>query len=122
MAICCIDASPISAAEPQRPNFVFFLVDDLGWGGMSNSGNPLHETPHFDALCQRGVQFTQAYAACTVCSPSRAAILTGQSPARLHLTDWIPGHAHPEAPLEIPDWTRRIDHERVTLPEALQEG
>lgn len=105
-----------------RPNFVFFLVDDLGYGGMGAYGNEYHETPEFDALCQQGMRFTSAYSACTVCSPSRAAIVTGRYPARLHLTDWIAGHKHPKAKLQVPDWKRQIDHSLVTLPEALKQA
>ena len=104
-----------------KPNIVFFLVDDLGWGAMSACGHPVHETPHFDGLCKWGVRFTQAYSACTVCSPSRAAIMTGQYPARIHLTDWIAGHQQPNTILKIPDWSMRLSHDHTTLPEALQQ-
>jgi len=89
---------------------------------MSSFGHPFHETPNFDALCNRGMRFTHAYSACTVCSPSRAAILTGQYPARTNLTDWIPGHEDPKAKLKIPNWHRQLDHQHITLPEALVEG
>ena len=68
------------------------------------------------------MRFTNAYAACTVCSPSRAAILSGCYPARLHLTDWIAGHKHPRAKLAVPDWTMKLDHDRILLPEALKEA
>lgn len=122
-AVC--DASAEVAAKPSQtepPNFVVLLVDDLGWGAMSAFGNAFHETPHFDALCNRGMRFTHAYSACTVCSPSRAAILTGQYPGRTNLTDWIPGHLRKNPKLDIPDWQKFIDHSHVTLPEALQEA
>jgi arylsulfatase A len=114
-------AGSFGTASDTKPNIVFFLVDDLGWGAMSAYGNTYHETPAFDRLCDRGMRFTNAYSACTVCSPSRAAILTGRYPARLHLTDWIAGHKHPKAKLAVPDWTRQIDHNLVTLPETLKE-
>jgi len=109
-------------AEPERPNIVFFLVDDMGYGDVGCYGNTFHETPHIDQLASEGMTFTQGYAACTVCSPSRAAILTGRYPARLHLTDWIAGHKKPYAKLAVPDWQMYIDHERVILPEALKEA
>ena len=112
----------LSGRTAGQPNFVFFLVDDLGWGATSGYGSELHETPHFDALCARGMRFMQAYAACTVCSPSRAAILTGQYPGRTNLTDWIPGHNRPQAKLRVPDWQRYMDHRQTTLPEALRQG
>ncbi|EMI51767.1 sulfatase [Rhodopirellula sallentina] len=109
-------------SDPQRPNFVFLLVDDLGWGDFGCYGSQFHETPHIDALAEQGMKFDNAYAACAVCSPSRAAILTGCYPARLRLTDWITGHKRPYAKLAVPDWKMKIDHERVLLPEALKEA
>ncbi len=109
------------SAEQTQPNFVFLLVDDLGWGDFGCYGAKFYETPHIDKLASEGMLFTNSYAACTVCSPSRAAILTGCYPARLHLTDWIAGHKHPHAQLAVPDWNMQIDHDRVLLPEALKE-
>ncbi|MDA1275602.1 MAG: sulfatase [Verrucomicrobia bacterium] len=79
------------APETRPPNIVFFLVDDLGWADVGCYGSQFHETPNIDRLAKEGVRFTDAYAACHVCSPTRASILTGKYPARLHLTDWIPG-------------------------------
>lgn len=79
------------AAADRPPNVVLFLVDDLGWSDLGCFGSTFHETPAIDAFAERSVRFTQAYAACHVCSPSRAAILTGRYPARLQLTDWLPG-------------------------------
>jgi arylsulfatase A-like enzyme len=78
-------------AQPARPNVVFILADDLGWSDLGCYGNRFHETPHLDALARDGMRFTDAYAASPVCSPSRAAILTGKHPARLGITDWLPG-------------------------------
>jgi arylsulfatase A len=109
-------------ASEAKPNIVFLLVDDLGWGDFGCYGARFNETPNIDKLAAEGMRFTTAYAACTVCSPSRAAILTGRYPARLHLTDWIAGHNQPQAKLKIPDWKMKIDHERVLLPEALRAG
>jgi len=109
-----------AAAKP--PNIVFLLVDDLGFGDFGCYGAEFHETPNIDQLANEGMRFTNAYAACTVCSPSRAAILSGRYPARLRLTDWITGHSYANAKLAVPDWTMKIAHERVLLPEALKEG
>ncbi|MGY8769863.1 MAG: sulfatase-like hydrolase/transferase, partial [Pirellulales bacterium] len=72
--------SAVSAAEKQKPNFVFFLVDDLGWADVGCFGSTFHETPNIDALCASGMQFNNGYAACPVCSPTRASILTGRHP------------------------------------------
>lgn len=111
----------LSAANG-KPNIVFLLVDDLGWGDFGCYGAEFYETPNIDKLASEGMLFTDAYAACTVCSPSRAAILSGRYPARLHLTDWIAGHNHPKAKLSIPDWKMKLDHELLLLPEALREA
>ncbi|MFN9025399.1 MAG: sulfatase, partial [Akkermansiaceae bacterium] len=111
-----------SIAAIEKPNVVFLLVDDLGWGDFGAYGAKFYETPNIDKLAADGMLFTNAYAACTVCSPSRAAILSGCYPARLHLTDWIAGHNQPKAKLKIPDWKMKIDHERILLPEALKEA
>src|SRR4051812_5122869 len=74
-----------------RPNIVFILADDMGWRDLGCYGSSFYETPNLDRLSREGMRFTQAYAACNVCSPTRASILTGKYPARLHLTDWLPG-------------------------------
>ncbi|MBI4663093.1 MAG: sulfatase-like hydrolase/transferase [Verrucomicrobia bacterium] len=80
-----------NAPTPPRPNLIFILADDLGWTDLACYGSDFYETPHLDGLARDGMRFTQAYSACTVCSPTRAALLTGKYPARLHITDWIPG-------------------------------
>ncbi len=79
------------AAETEQPNFVIFLTDDLGWGDLGCYGHPRIQTPHLDAFAKEGVRLTQCYAACSVCSPSRAAILTGRTPYRNGVWRWIPG-------------------------------
>ncbi|MGD1978153.1 MAG: sulfatase [Akkermansiaceae bacterium] len=80
-----------NAAHAAPKNVVIFLVDDLGWADLGCYGSTFYDTPNIDALAARGVRFTDAYATCHVCSPSRASILTGRYPARIGLTDWIPG-------------------------------
>jgi len=79
------------------PNIIFILIDDMGWRDLGCYGSSFYETPHIDALAAQGVRFTNAYAACPVCSPTRASILTGRYPARLGVTDWIDwgGTTHP---------------------------
>ncbi|MDB4667392.1 sulfatase [Akkermansiaceae bacterium] len=113
-------AASLRAVE--KPNFVFLLVDDIGWADFGCYGAEFNETPNIDRLAKQGMLFENAYAACTVCSPSRAAILSGRYPARLHLTDWIVGHAAKNPKLLIPKWNTRMPHERVLLPEVLKEG
>jgi arylsulfatase A-like enzyme len=102
------------------PNVIVVLVDDMGWKDLSCQGSDFYETPHVDRLAAAGMRFTAGYAACTVCSPTRAALLAGQYPARLHLTDWIAGHERPRATLRIPDWTKHLPLEEVTVAERLQ--
>ena len=70
-------------------NFVLILVDDLGWMDLGCQGSKYYETPNIDRLADEGIRFTDAYAACAVCSPTRAAVQTGRYPARLGVTDWI---------------------------------
>ena len=120
LAFAFLLSLPLAAAE--KPNFVFLLVDDIGWADFGCYGAQFNETPNIDRLASQGMLFENAYAACTVCSPSRAAILSGCYPARLHLTDWIAGHGRPNAKLSVPKWNMRIPHERILLPEALKEG
>jgi len=121
-----------SGCKPQasRPNFVFILVDDLGWTDLSCYGSRFYETPNIDGLADSGVRFTSAYAACPVCSPTRASILTGKFPARLKTTDYF-GAPQPDKIQK--HWTRSkpllpapyVDHlplEEVTLAEALKEA
>ena len=88
--IACMRTEPASAKPPQ-PNVLFILVDDLGWSDVGCYGADLHETPNIDRLASQSVKFTQAYAAAPVCSPTRASIMTGQWPARLHMTIWHEG-------------------------------
>lgn len=75
--------------EERPPNIVLVLVDDLGWTDLGCFASRYYETPHVDALAAQGMKFTNAYAACAVCSPTRAAVMTGRYPARLGITDWI---------------------------------
>ncbi len=81
---------PLQADSGPKVNFVFVLIDDLGWADLSCYGSTYHETPNLDALARSGVRFTQAYAACPVCSPTRASIMTGRHPVCVDITDWIP--------------------------------
>ena len=93
------------------PNVILILIDDLGWTDLGCQGSKFYETPHIDRLAASGMRFTQGYSACTVCSPTRAAVMTGKYPARLHITDWIAGHKRPFAKLKVPDWTMHLPHD-----------
>ena len=77
------------SSQGTRPNIVLILVDDLGWMDLGCQGSTFYETPNIDRLAAQGMRFTNAYAACAVCSPTRAAVMTGRYPARVGVTDWI---------------------------------
>ena len=113
LAIVASAAASLLSAE--KPNFVFVLVDDLGWRDLGSYGSTYHETPHIDRLAAEGVRFTDAYAAGNSCSPTRASILTGKYPASTHVTDWIPGRTPPGSRLRIPKWTNYLRHEETSL-------
>jgi arylsulfatase A len=97
-----------AVAPAPRTNVVLILADDLGWKDLASYGSRFYETPNIDRLARDGMKFTQAYSACTVCSPTRAALLTGKYPARLHVTDWIPGLPPANPKLLVPDWTKYL--------------
>src|SRR5262249_16834618 len=109
-----------AAASEEKPNIVFILIDDLGVTDLGCTGSAFYETPNIDRLAARGMTFSNAYSACTVCSPTRASLLTGKYPARLHITDWIPGSVKPKAKLKVPDWTQALPLDEITLPKALK--
>ena len=112
--------APVFASPP---NVIVILTDDLGVNDLGCTGSKFYETPHIDQLAKDGVQFTQAYSSSTVCSPSRAALLTGKYPARLHLTDWIHGHPAPaNAKVKIPDWQKFISADTSTLPQQFKSA
>ncbi len=115
--LTALEAEPRTRTEP--PNIVLILVDDLGWTDLGCFGSDLYETPNIDQLANEGVRFVDAYSACTVCSPTRAALLTGKTPAQLRVTDWIHGHKRPRAKLLPPIWTEYLPDPEVTIAEAL---
>ncbi len=110
----------VVAARP--PNVIVMLVDDLGWTDLGCQGSTFYETPNLDRLAREGMRFTQAYSACTVCSPTRASLLTGKYPARLHLTDWIAGHNQPKAKLKVPEWQKHLPLAERTLAEVFKDA
>lgn len=116
------ETPPANSPIARPPNVILVLVDDLGWRDLSCQGSEFYETPAIDGLAAEGIRFTRGYAACTVCSPSRAAIMTGQYPARLHITDWIAGHEKPDAKLLPPDWTKHLPLETTTVAERLKDA
>ncbi len=121
----------LSAAEnKKKPNFLFILADDFGWTDAACFGSKFYETPSLDKLAAEGMKFTNAYAACPVCSPTRASILTGKYPARLDTTDWFgapqpstaKNHWTKNKPLLPAVYKEYLPHEEVTLAEAFKAG
>jgi arylsulfatase A-like enzyme len=112
-----------------KPNIIFILADDLGWRDLSAEGSTLYESPNIDRIASEGMRFTQGYAACQVCSPSRASILTGKVPPRHGITDWI-GAASGEAwrererhnKLLPPEYEHGLRHDEITFAEVLRQA
>jgi arylsulfatase A-like enzyme len=112
-----------SPASTQRPNIVLVVADDLGINDLACYGRRDHRTPSLDHLASQGMRFTCAYTAQPICSPSRAAIMTGKCPARLNLTNYLPGR--PDAPsqrLLQPRIEGQLPLEEVTIAELLKEA
>ena len=107
-----------------RPNIVLIMADDLGWKDLHCYGNPHVDTPAIDRLAASGMRFTDAYSASPVCTPTRAALMTGRSPARLQITNHAGGHPSgfrlPGTDLESAKWTRHLSLEETTLAEHLK--
>jgi arylsulfatase A-like enzyme len=129
--LCCLivlvglaGAGAGHAAEPERkPNIVFILADDLGINDLACYGRKDHATPHLDRLASQGMRFTNSYCAHPVCSPTRAAILTGKTPARLHLTTFLPGRADaPSQKLLHPRIAQHLPLEEKTVAKLLREA
>ncbi len=115
--------------EAPKPNFIFFLADDLGYSDVGCFGSEYYETPNIDMVAQQGMRFTSAYAGSTISSPTRASILTGKYAARLHITAPIPiiSHKRQETAgnitrLKDPDYCMNLPLEEVTIAEALKSA
>ena len=105
-----------------KPNFVFILVDDLGWTDLSCYGSTFHETPNLDRLASGGMVFTDAYTTSPVCSPTRASIMTGKYPARVNITDWIPGDDPESRQLLGPADNHQLALDEETIAEAMKRN
>lgn len=124
---CCIASA--FAANQQRPNIVFILADDLGAKDLSNEGSTFYESPHIDRISEMGMKFTRGYAACQVCSPSRASILTGKYPPKHGITTWIGDNAgeswrdyrRNDSHLP-PEYDRNLRASELTLAEVLRDA
>ncbi len=107
--------------KTQQPNFVFILVDDLGWADVQcNNPESFYETPNINSLAESGIRFTNAYSSNPVCSPTRASIMTGKHPNKVNITDWIPGLDPKNKPLLGPQDGEELALEEITIAEALK--
>ena len=123
VALGLVALGQAAGAAARRPNILFIMADDLGWMDLACQGNPLVETPNIDRLARQGMRFTSAYAAAPVCSPTRAAVLTGQAPARVHMTSHLPGQFFPKDNRPQPaDMVPAIGPEHITIAERLKEA
>jgi len=123
IVLLCGTTEAAAASEP-KTNVVVILIDDLGWNDVGCYGSKYHRTPNIDRLASDGMRFTDGYAACNVCSPSRAAILTGKYPARLLLTQWLPSgrwNANKNR-LREGRYLSNLPLEEVTIAEAMRES
>ncbi len=119
LAVVCL--LQFAAAAAPKPNFIFFLIDDLGRNDLGCYGSKFYRTPNLDRMASQGMKFSDAYAACPVCSPTRASIMTGKYPARLHLTDWLPGRGDlPAQRLARPQINQQLPLDEVTIAERLK--
>lgn len=109
-----------SCLAAEQMNVIVLLVDDWGWMDAGCQGSDLYKTPNIDQFAADGVTFTNGYAACTVCSPTRAAMMTGMYPGRTRVTDFITGAQPANAKLLRPDWTQKLEKRHTTLPEAMR--
>lgn len=108
--------------DTKKPNVIFILVDDLGWNDLGYSGSNFYESPNIDSLSKDSYEFLTAYAASSVCSPTRASIMTGKHPARVNITDWIPGFDPKNRPLLGPTDLNQLPLEEITIAEKLKES
>ena len=119
LAVVCL--LQFAAAAAPKPNFIFFLIDDLGRNDLGCYGSKFYRTPNLDRMASQGMKFSDAYAACPVCSPTRASIITGKYPARLHLTDWLPGRGDlPAQRLARPQINQQLPLDEITIAERLK--
>ncbi len=106
-----IAGSALTMNAQKKLNVIYILADDLGYSELGCYGNNFNETPELDKMAKEGLRFTNFYAAAPVCSPYRAALMTGQYPARLHITDYL-----------RPDAAQHLDLSHITLAEMFQQN
>jgi arylsulfatase A-like enzyme len=118
--VLCLFGSPARSAE--KPNVILILIDDLGYRDLGCYGSTFYKTPNIDKLAKDGIRFTDYYAACPVCSPTRASIMTGRYPQRVNITTFLPGRPdRPDQRLKQPAVRLELPLEEVTIAEALKK-
>ena len=121
LSSCTVE--PKSTLSNARPNIIFILADDMGWADLPVYGNKFNEAPNLTRMAQEGLRFTDAYAACPVCSPTRASIMSGQYPARVGITDFISGHWRPYEEVIVPkNRTQYLPEEIYTMGELMKDA
>jgi arylsulfatase A-like enzyme len=123
-ALLLAPLAALLAAESKpanKPNVIVILADDLGWADLSCYGSTFHESPNLDKLAAQGIRFTQGYSSSPMCSPSRAAIMTGRHPARLKITDFIPSNSKSGKFLPA-QMKMELPLEEVTIAEVLKNA
>ena len=107
-----------------KPNIIIITADDLGWSDLACYGSDLHETPNLDKLARQGLKFTSAYAAASVCTPTRASLMTGKYPARLHMTIWREWAVNQQFDQQLlpPDTRENLPFEEKTIAEVLKKA
>lgn len=127
LLLACSDHTYSAAAmrgdvARKQYNILFILIDDLGARDFGYTGSSLYVTPNIDALAAQSASFTHAYASSPVCSPTRAALMTGKSPARLGITTWIPGGEYHDKPLREPSIPAQLPLQERTIAEFLRDS
>jgi len=121
LALVIFFATHISLSAAPKLNVVVIMADDLGWADLGCYGSKYHRTPNLDRFAEGAVRFTHGYAAAPVCSPTRAALLTGKHPARLNITDWLPGRPYSaDQRLIAPVLADRLPAEEKTIAQILK--
>ena len=126
IAVFCFGlcAVQLYAVDAPRMNVVFILIDDLGWSDLGCYGSEYYQTPNIDRLAREGMRFTDGYSACNVCSPTRAAIMTGKYPARLLLTQWLPSGRWDRKKHKMIEgrYVSNLPLEEITIAETLRDA
>ena len=121
ISICIFLISCQKSRDNVPPNVLIIIADDLGWSQIGCYGSTFYETPNIDKLSKSGIRFSNAYSAASICSPTRAAIMTGKYPARLDLTDFIPGNFPKNKPLLTPEnWQKFLPLDEITIGEKME--